>query len=243
MDCDLARHLLAFQRPGELDAAAVSSLARHLADCPACAAVTRHEQAFDRAVGAAVHAVSVPTGGRGRAAARVAAVRGVQVRRQLLTGIGGAVSLVLAVGIGGGVFAVTRPGFDGYQAALGAEAEFENPHEAVRAWLAGQGLPDTLPADFDYGRHLEHGRMPVLGKTVPAVTFVLPSPDSPRVDFARVYVVTPSQFQTADLRGANASVRYVTVLADPAHPHVKWVVLHTTPTLEPFLRKVSRVQA
>ncbi len=242
MDCDLARHLLAFQRPGELDAADVSALARHLAACPACAALTRHDQAFDRAVGAAVHAVPVPSGGRSRAAARVAAVRGAQVRRQLGAVFGATAGLVLAVGIGGGVYARNLPVFDSNIAASESETVLEEPQAAVRAWFVERGVPAALPADFDFGRYFDHGAMPVLGKDVPAVTFVLPNPDSPRVDFARVYVVTRGRFNLADIRAAHASVRHVTVLADPAHPQVRWVVVHTTPTLEPFLRKVSRLE-
>src|SRR4051812_16455327 len=83
VDCDLARQLLAFARPGaaELDAADAAALERHLADCPACGPAARGEHAFDASLAAAMRAVPLPAGGRGRLLTGLLAARAAWWRR------------------------------------------------------------------------------------------------------------------------------------------------------------------
>src|SRR4051794_242887 len=86
MDCDLARQLLPFARPGgaDLEAADRVALDRHFAACPACAAAAA-ELAFDAGLAGAMRAVPVPDALRGRlltrlVAARMAIYRGLALR-------------------------------------------------------------------------------------------------------------------------------------------------------------------
>src|SRR4051794_10131857 len=97
MDCDLARRLALFARPGELDAADAAALDRPPADRPACAAV-RGERAFDTQMARAMQAVPVPTGARRRLTTRLAAARAAWWRRVWVY-----VGLGMAVVAGGGV--------------------------------------------------------------------------------------------------------------------------------------------
>ena len=63
MECNVARQLLAFRRsggPAELAPEDAADLARHLAGCPACAAVAGRQEAFDTAVATAMKGVTVP---------------------------------------------------------------------------------------------------------------------------------------------------------------------------------------
>src|SRR5262245_13853267 len=81
MDCNTARLLLDFARPGDLDAAEAGDLERHLADCPDCGPPARAGRALDRHLGRAVRRVEVPEGLRGRLLARLEADRGDLHRR------------------------------------------------------------------------------------------------------------------------------------------------------------------
>ena len=86
MDCNLARRLLPFDRPGgsDLDAADRAALAHHLESCPACSAAGRAERTFDMALARSLRAVPIPDGFSGRLTARLAAARFAFFRRVFL---------------------------------------------------------------------------------------------------------------------------------------------------------------
>ena len=129
-----------------------------------------------------------------------------------------------------------RPALDSYAMAYINEQAIEAPEQAVRAFLAGHGLPPELPAELDYAKYLEHGTQTLQGRDVPVVTFVLKEPNANRFDYVKVYVVTARQFKLDALQAAQSSLCTTTVLTDPGAPGVRWVLVHTSPTLELFLK-------
>src|SRR4051812_32941707 len=77
MDCNHARRLLDFARPGvsELDAADLIALETHLAECSACATAYRAERRSDERLAAAMQAVPISGTGSSRLMAKLAAAR------------------------------------------------------------------------------------------------------------------------------------------------------------------------
>src|SRR4051812_31223343 len=63
MNCDMARQMLVFARPGisELDAADIASLEQHLADCAECMACNRAERAWDDRMSLVMRSVVAPS--------------------------------------------------------------------------------------------------------------------------------------------------------------------------------------
>src|SRR4051812_10413886 len=98
MNCDVARQLFDFARPGatELDAAEIAALETHLADCPACAALARGEHRRDEAVARRMQDLSPLPGARDRLTQRLVAARTAWWRGFALRGMIGAA--VLATG-------------------------------------------------------------------------------------------------------------------------------------------------
>lgn len=235
MDCDLARLLLAFTRPGELPAADSDAVARHLATCAACAARASDAGAFDGAVALAMRAVPPPVAGRA-GALRVVELAAAARRRSVRVRISAGVAAVMAAaGLAAGATARLRPEADGDRIVADAGTAFENREKAVVAYFAEAGLPPP-PFDFDYALHVGHGRMPILGTDAPAVVFALPGPGGP-VETATAFALSPSRFRVAELQFGQASFYTVTVLDDPAGSGLKWAVVTTTPTPAPFARK------
>jgi len=186
MDCDLARRLALFARPGELDADAAAALDRHLADCPACAAV-RGERAFDTQMAKAMQAVPVPSGARERLSTRLAAARAAWWRRfWVCAGLG----LALVVGSGVGLSYWLRPALD---PAAVAQAAYEQSglwrsndeaRETATTWLRAIDPDLHAPDELNYKLLAFEIQSKFAGLTaVPTLVFV-------RGDAtARVYVV------------------------------------------------------
>ena len=238
MDRNLVIALLAFERCGaaaELPPAERAAFDAFVAADPALADYARRRAAEDAAIVGAMANVAVPAGAESRALGRLLARRSATLWRQRLTAGGLAAAVLLGVGLGLGVTHTLRPALDGDAAAFVNERAIEAPEQAVRAFLAGRGLPQELPAELDYARYLEHGTQELQGRDVPVVTFVIGHPDH-RLDYVKVYVVTAGQFKFDGLREAQSSLCTTTVLTDPRAPGVRWVLVHTSPTLEPFLK-------
>src|SRR5262245_30471506 len=89
MDCDLARRLMPFARPGaaELDSADVAALNRHLAECSACSAAATADHAFDAAMARAIRSVSIPDHFPARLHTRLLAARMAVYRRWAIYGM------------------------------------------------------------------------------------------------------------------------------------------------------------
>jgi hypothetical protein len=160
MDCNHARLLLHFVRPGstELEALDLESLRHHLADCPDCGAGARAEQRFDEAVGRAMHSLAVPQGLRERVLERLAKEAPGRHRRRLLTGLAAAV-LLLAAGvtwlIASHKLEVQMPEQMVYLASKEAEVETWFANQGIRMEVPGVLNPDLLRS---YGIAIHQGR-------------------------------------------------------------------------------------
>ncbi len=71
MDCNTARLLMEFARPGELQATEAEALHRHLDACADCASWSAAERQFDQRIGVALRDVAAPEGFRQRLLTRL----------------------------------------------------------------------------------------------------------------------------------------------------------------------------
>lgn len=236
MDCNDAQFYLRFRRPGpdELGPDAAADLDRHLAGCPACAAVARADARFDAAVGAAMRRVEVPVGLRSKLVADLSARRGTALRRQAYRVAGLAAAALLAVGLGVGVFGVARPVLDVAQ-LLKLNEDLGDPQTAearVAAWQRAEGLP-PLPEPFEFGLLQAYGTEPVDDRAVPVVVFR----DRAGAGIAKAYAFRPSQFRgLKEARDAVASNSQARVYDPDPATGVVYVVVFTGQSLDPFLR-------
>jgi hypothetical protein len=199
MDCNLARQLLEFARPGapELEADDADALEQHLTGCPDCGPYARAERAFDAAVARSMADIPLPPGGRDRLRTRLLAARGAWWRRTLLRSLTALAALLLAVSVGAWYWG--RPALDPAAAVLTAYAQsglWRGPEEAqalVTDWL--RQLDDRLraPEELNYKLLASLERSDFQGKSsVPTMVFV-------RGDaIMRVYVVRAHAFRNLD---------------------------------------------
>jgi hypothetical protein len=238
MDPNLARMLIHFDRPGgpnELTPADRAALEETLRAHPELASLTNRQGAEDRAMTSALRSVPVPPSARANTLEKLLARRSALVWRQRILGGALAATIVCGVGLSLGLTHRFRPSLDAYELAIHNERFIEAPQENVRLWLEHNRLPTMMPVDMDFTHYLEHGTQNIRGVDVPVVTFVAKNANA-RLDFAKVYLVSNSQFQLQDLTDAQSSLTMATVHRDPRHPGYAWVIIHTTPTLEPFLK-------
>lgn len=230
MDCDTARTLLLFYRPGrpaDLAAEDVAALEGHLASCPACSAALRHRQAADMAIGRAVRAVPVPGGLRAALVERATADLARAWRRTWLTRTAAAAAVVVAGLVAwGGYGILTRTPLD----TDAAVAVFDDPGGETRRWMVANGLPEQ-PEDFDLRLATFRGWGELDGRRVPAV--VLQHPVAPHQ--ATLYFLPPGRFDLRDAgnaAGSNATARLYKDLPGG------WAVLvvYTGHDLKPFIR-------
>ncbi len=156
MDCDLARRLLPFARPGgaDLDPADRAALDRHLASCPGCAAAGAADRAFDAGLARAMRAIPVPAGLGLRLHARLAAARMAFYRRLV------AYVLIAICALIAGCFAwavCSRPVLDPSQLAQqtyelsGQSRADADARQAATDWLRQADARLRAPDEFNYG--------------------------------------------------------------------------------------------
>jgi hypothetical protein len=105
------------------------------------------------------------------------------------------------------------------------------PDEVERRFRETFKVETAVPPQFNYA-HLDfYGMGDFQGKPVPFLRFI-------RQSFkAEVYILSDKQF---DLNNLEGPVGYpVKVLAHPANPHVRYVVIYSSETLDGFLNKPS----
>lgn len=259
MECRDAQFYLRFRRPGadDLDPVDAAVLDRHLAACPVCAADARLVRAFDAAVSAAMRAVPVPAGLRGRLIASTSAQRGTVLRRRAYRVAAVAASLLLTAGLALGVFTATRPRPETLALAMKGDELAEALHRAgpnavgggderpdprlaqaneraIGRWLETEDLPASLPAAFDYGLVLSYHWEDVQGEKVPVVWFR----ERNGPGFAKVYVFRSTQFNLKHVQEAQASLCQAKVLPTPS-PRLAYVVVFSSQPgqdLAPFLK-------
>lgn len=244
MQCRDAQFYLRLRRHGgdELGVEVAADLDRHLAGCAGCAADARAAESFDRAVGAAVRTVPVPTGLRDQLLNRASAHHGTVIRRKVYRVAAVAASLFVGVGLAFGLFSATRPRIDPTQMVMTADALVQNPDEELRRWLTGQNLPVQLPEPLDTDLLVSLGTERVQGADVPVAVFRHPSDAkaSPMARSAKVYFFrTDGRYNLDALRDDNASHTAARVVADPRQFRgVTYVLLYPAGPdgLTPFLR-------
>lgn len=244
MDCDTARHLLAFRRPSgpsELTPEDVAALDRHLAGCPGCAAVVGRQEGFDAAVGAAMRDVPVPAGLRGKLLKAAADREVTRFRRRVATYTAAAATALLAVFLAYGVTWANRPYLDPEGLVIDNDRKAESPELAVSDWLKSQGMPTDLPLDLEYRYYRWLGTEPVAGRNVPVIVFEIPQPNRGRPDTLTLYLVRQSDFRMDPmLPGAVGSFSTATVVKDDRKGSgIVYLARYNTPTLDPFLKRPS----
>jgi hypothetical protein len=196
MDCNVARQLLEFARPGaaELDADDAAALERHLAACPECGPPARSERAFHAALARAMHGVAPPDGARLRLHTRLLAARMAWWRRTLLGALTAAVALLLAVSAG--VY-WGRPTLDPYAVIqkvyeqTGLWRTNDEAREVVTSWLRQLDERLQAPEDLNYKLLISLERSDFQGlRSVPTMVFVRGGDAT-----MRVYVVRAHAFK------------------------------------------------
>ena len=238
MDRNLALALLAFDRPGgagELPPADRVALNEAVAADPALADYARRRAAEDAALVAAMTAVPVPTDAKSRALGRLLARRA--SRHAAPAGLGSqsppppcspsACRLASHTRCGRRSTATPSP--------PSTSGPLKPPSGPCADFLAGRGLPADLPLELDFSKYLQHATQRLEGRDVPVVTFVTPRPGGGS-DTLWLYVVTDRQFRVENLKAAQASLCTTAVFDDPRAPHILWVAVTTTGSVEPFLK-------
>lgn len=245
MNCELARTLLfcrACDGPRGLTHADVDALSAHMASCPECSqASSGPATAFDAAIGSAIRDVPVPLTAKMKLG-RVVAARAAS-RMYRTWALRAAVVAVAAIGggLGYGVHRASRPPFDPGALVWQVDRERVDPEWAVHAWLADEGMPETLPADFKMAFCTSYGKVPVQGQDVPSIEFRYFDPQSGGEEIARLFILSDAQFKFADLSPGRSSYFTSQLLHDDRdNSGYVYVVLYTTPTLDPFLNSVGR---
>jgi hypothetical protein len=241
MDCPSARLLLAYRRPGgpaELAPEDAAALDRHLVECPACAAAIRRQDGFDAALGSAMRAVTAPVGLRDRLITDALARSGAIWRRTVYQYATAASILVMTALTTAGVGLALRPAFDTDRVANEYATRYEVPEPSVRDFLSRADVPTALPYDFNYALLDGVGFDQIDGRMVPWVQFRLPPQQGAhRPDTARVLIVRKSRFKLDPDQFRNTQNSFFNVLAIPDDGRgVGYVILFTTPTLDPFLK-------
>jgi hypothetical protein len=232
MDCRTARLLLDYARPltAELAPSEAEPFQEHLADCPDCRSLAAKERRFDEQVGQAMHAVSVPEDLRARLLVKLQRERYSWYRRRfmrpaVLTAAAAAVLLAVWIGFGGRR-QLPKPDVDFHTLTqlMGAK-----PEDVENRFRETYKVKTTVPPQFNYD-HLRNCFMADFqGKQVPFLLFIRGG------STAGVYILSDKQFDLSDLEGP---VGYpVKVLSHPANPHVRYVVIYTSPDLKEFLNK------
>jgi hypothetical protein len=195
MDCDLARRLVPFARPGDadLDAADRAALDRHLAECAACGGVAAADRAFDAGLARAMAAVPVPDAFQARLTTRLTAARMAFYRGVAVRGLIAALAVILVLG---GWSMWRRPVLDpagvatqAYELSGQGKGDAE-ARDTVTAFLRQFDAKLEAPDEFNYRLFAFHCRSDLQGLSgVPTLVFV-------RNDATmRVYAVRETAFK------------------------------------------------
>ncbi len=244
MNCTLARLLLAFP-DADLAPEDRASLSAHLGGCPHCGRLAAGDAALHGVFARAMRAVPVPADLQAKLLREGFALRGARHRRQLYQWSALAAAVLVAIGVAFGGYLRSRPEIDTAALAVAAEQDWEQREAPVRDWLTKQDLPDELPLDFDYRYYSFHGRGELAGRETPVIVFhgQFTNPfGALETHTARVYIVESSRFKLHDLKNAQASLIRVTILPSP-RPDLAYIVVSTSETLDPFLKRFTGPKA
>lgn len=241
MNCDVARILMLCRRPsgpGDLTPEDSRLLDHHLEQCPDCRRILESTLAFDRTVAQAMQSVPVPRTGKQQLLNRFAVRRARAFRHALYFRAAMVMLAVVALLLGYGVIRAARPHFAPDSLAWQKDQERQDPAWAAREWLIQEGFSPDLPADFNLQLCTAFGRFPVQGQSVPGLEFRYLDPQTGREELAWLYLVADTKFQFPNLEPARSSYFTSQILQDDRKQSgIVYVVLYTTPTLQPFLRR------
>jgi hypothetical protein len=177
MDCDLARRLLPFDRPGatDLEPSDRAALGRHVDTCPACAALAANDRAFDAGIARAMQSVPLPDSLHARLNTKLVAARMAFYRRVALRGLLGICLLLLCVSVWS---KWRRPMLEPSAVATqayeqsGLSRSNEEARDSATAWLRQIDSKLEAPDDFNYRLYAFPCRSELQGLTgVPTLVF------------------------------------------------------------------------
>lgn len=240
MNCSLSRMLLEFPA-ADLAAEDRASLAAHVAGCPHCAELAAGEASRHSVFAKAMQAVPMPLELHAQLLRKGFAQRGARHRQQLYRWSALAAAMLIAVGVGVTGYWGSRPEIDTMAVAVATEQDWEQREAPVREWLVKQDLPGDLPLDFDFRNYAFHGKGELGGRETSVVVFQnqFTNPfGSKETHTARVYVAESSKYKNFEkLVDAQASLVRVTVKRHPTRTDLAYVIVYTTETLDPFLKR------
>ncbi|MCZ2341512.1 MAG: zf-HC2 domain-containing protein [Bacteroidales bacterium] len=241
MNCDVAHILMLCRRPsgpGDLTPEDAHLLDQHLAECPECSRILESTLAFDRSAAQVMRNVPVPTAGKQQLLTQITTRQARAFRRTWYFRATMTVLAGVTVLMGYGVIRAARPQFEPDSLAWQKDQERQDPAWAVREWLTQEGFSPDLPADFNLQLCTAFGRFPVQGRSVPGLEFRYLDPQTGREEIAWLYLLADARFQFPNLDPARSSYFTSQILHDDRKQSgIVYVVLYTTPTLQPFLRR------
>lgn len=241
MDCRHADLLMLFT-PRDLTAGDRLALDTHLQSCDACKARHAATRDVDAALRRSFAAVSVDAAAKSRVRSGLLGRQATMIRNRRLVLAGTAATILLAIGLTLGLRHQLRPVLDASDLAYAEQIVLEAPQQSVEAWLNDRRLPPP-PFELYFAYYLTHGAQTIGGVEVPVVTFVRPVPGADRLDVAKIYAIRRVDFHVDKLKDAQASLVMATVIRPAGRDDLVWVAIHTTPTLEPFLKPRGRDMA
>jgi hypothetical protein len=205
MDCQDIRSLLAFTRKGgdQIDPTERAALQHHLNGCGDCAAVSHSEELLDAALGTAMRAVAIPSGGKARLLAKLAANRPWPWPK-----LAAAAVLLLTLGLGATAW-LARPLPHVTNADLQV-ADFDE--DGVEAWYRKRGINMLAWRQLDHSHLWSYDIAEIQGQRVPKLTFCRDM--NGRIAVAQVIVLRSDRFNTTDLHdqtGVNSKLSTVIV--------------------------------
>jgi hypothetical protein len=236
MDCNTARILLDFARPGapELKPSDAEELARHLDACPDCGPAARAERRLDECLGRAMRQVEVPEHVRKHIVARLDAERGDWYRRRVGHFVRAAAAAAAVVLLSWGVYRWTRPGPARIDldrlCATASEFRLSPTSDKVKESIEALGVNAKVPEDLRYIYLVAPPSMAEFEKQrVPLLVFVHTTDQNAVRDYALVYLLSRPQFDLQNLPRNFASpgnylYRAACVRQDDNHAYL---VLHT----------------
>lgn len=218
----------------ELSAEDAAALARQLADADV-PAPPPEDLILDQRLRAAMPAVPVPDGLKGRVLDAVGRARGRGHRRLAAQVITATAAGLLAVALAVNWKTLFRPTVDAVAVAERGPDGGQSVYDFAKEQLKGDGLDFRPVPDFDPQLCRGFDRAELLGRTVPVLHFV--DPRSGHI--ASVYVVRAGRFDLSEdgPRAVAMSGLSVRILDDRDEPRrIKYVVKYSGPSIEPFLR-------
>ncbi len=239
MDCQTARLLLLFYRPGRTSDLAqddLSSIETHLKTCPTCSASLAKQASAQAAIAKMIVDVPIPSQLKTQLHAQVTAKLSALWRAKWLARAT-ATAAIATFGIlsWSAYQAVNRPTLDTESLTYQTESALESPERNALDWLTAERLMDKLPEDFDLRFVRFAGKRDLQGVSVSALQ--LDSPNARQT--AWVYFLAPGQFRTANaLNSVSASNATTRIYRDlPGGWTV--VVSFTGNDLRPFLKSAG----